>query len=249
VTSRERAIYAAGFSASLATVALFLHGFVPLTATDCFQFPHTRPWEYVPFAGFVIGRPFGLVATDTARGLMIASSLAVGVTIFLAYALRQLLRTRGEEPLWTVTATLVGFAALFAWTSAVGRVCLGLDSAIASRYIPYALPGILALHLVIRAKTGTSRLARVLLPLFLLVCVAKERSDVPFAEARAYSQFKQRWRDCYLVRHDIDTCNAVSGHEVYPAVQAEASHLQEKLDWLEARGYNLFQAQGDQAGH
>jgi len=249
VTSRERAIYAAGIAASLATLALFLHGFVAHPATDCFHFPHERPWEYLPFTGFVMGRPLGLYATDVTRNLFVASGIALGATGFLAYAAIRLLRTRGDAALWAVTCALGGFGFLFASTSAVGRVCLGYDQAIVTRYIPYMLPSLLAVYLVVRTKAETSHLARVLLPVFVVVCIAKERPQGAVAEAQVYSQFKERWRACYLTSHDVDICNSESGHAVYPEGRAEATHLQQKLDWLEARGYNLFQKSAAQVSH
>ena len=46
VTGRERALYGAGIASCIATLALFFHGFVPHSATACFQFPHAHPWKY-----------------------------------------------------------------------------------------------------------------------------------------------------------------------------------------------------------
>lgn len=239
LTIRERAISAASIAACVGTLALFFHGFVFHSATDCFQFPHVRPWEYVPYTGFVLGRPFGLKAGDAAARLLVGTAVAMGMAGFVTYAGFRLVRVQGNSVLWAVTCALTGFALLFASTSAVGRVCLGFYSAAASRYIPYMLPAMLALYLVIRTGAANSRVARALLPVFLVACVAKELPRISTNEAAAYYKYKQRWRDCYLAKHDIDVCDAWAGHKVYPS--PEATHLQEKLDWLEARRYSLFQ--------
>ena len=66
LTVRERAVSASGIAACAGTVALFFHGLVLYSATECFQFPHVRPWEYVPYTGFVLARPFGFEAGDGA---------------------------------------------------------------------------------------------------------------------------------------------------------------------------------------
>jgi hypothetical protein len=237
LTARERAIYAGGVAASMATVALFLYGFALRPAADCFQFPHTRPWEYMPYAGLVLSRPFGVVV---AGHLLIGSLVATGTAGFVGYVLFQLIRAGRDSIFWLVASCLAGFALLFAVSTAVGRVCLGFDSAMATRYIPYIVPGIFAVYLVIRRASLRSSIATALLPVVLVACIAKEQDMTSVNEAETYSLFKERWRDCYLSTHDIDACDAVAGHGVYPS--PEATKLQEKLDWLEARGLSLFRA-------
>jgi hypothetical protein len=238
LTIRERAVSAAGIAACLATVALFFHGFVLHAATDCFQFPHVRPWEYVPYTGFVLARPFGFEAGDGALRLLVGTAVGCVMTGFVAYAVLRLIQSKGNSVLWAITASFTAFALLFASTTAVGRVCLGLYSANASRYIPYMLPGMLAVYLVIRTATPNLRAARALLPLFLVACIGKELPRLSTNEAATYYKYKQRWRDCYLALHDIHECDMRAGHQVHPASQA--TRLQEKLDWLEARRYSLF---------
>jgi len=239
LTSRERTMYAVGAGASLGALALFFHGFVPNSATACFQFPHARWWEYVPFTGFVLARPFGFLAMDTTVHLLVGSGVAIATVGVVTYAAWQLFRVRGDSAFWAVICSLTGFALLFAAGTAVGRLCLGLDSANATRYIPYVLPGILALYLVIRGAATTSPVAYALLPVFLVACIAKETDEISRNEAVAYLKYKQRWHDCYLAMPDIDVCDDWAGHPVYPS--PEATGLQQKLDWLEERRYSLFQ--------
>jgi hypothetical protein len=238
LTVRERAVSACAIAACAGTVGLFFHGFVLHSATECFQFPHVRPWEYVPYTGFVLARPFGFNAGGGAVRLLFGTLMATAMTAFVAYAVFRFVRARGASVLWGVTSSLAGFALLFASTTAVGRVCLGLYSANASRYIPYMLPGMLALHLVLRTARPRLGPARLLLPVFVLACIGKEMPKVSTNEAVAYHEWKERWRDCYLALHDIYACDMRAGHQVYPA--PEATHLQKKLDWLEERRYSFF---------
>ena len=146
---------------------------------------------------------------------------------------------RGGSVFWAVVASLSGFALLFASATAVGRICLGIYSANATRYIPYMLPGLLAVYLVIRKSAAKTPVAYALLPVVLVACIAKEGDEVSANEATDYFKYKQRWSECYLSRHDIVACDAWAGHAVYPA--PEATRLQQKLDWLESRRYSLFQ--------
>jgi hypothetical protein len=101
------------------------------------------------------------------------------------------------------------------------------------------LPGMLGMYLVLRRASVRSYVAYALLPVFLVACLVKERDENSIHEAEAFVQFKQRWRDCYLSTHDIDACDTLAGRAIYPAPQA--TRLQQKLDWLEARGLSLFQ--------
>jgi len=239
LTTRERSIYGASIVASVASLGLFFYGLVPQSATDCFQFPYVRPWEYVPYAGFVLARPFGLMAEPETMPLLLAIGAFLGIAAFVAYGAFRLLRSRGNSVFWAVVTSLSGFALVFASSSAVGRICLGFDSANASRYIPYVLPGLLAQYLVIRRYSPRSPVAYALLPVFLIACISKEGNRRSADEATDYFKYKQRWRECYLSMHDIDACDAWAGHPVYP--RPEATRLQQKLDWLEARRYSLFQ--------
>jgi hypothetical protein len=238
LSGRERMMYGAAIATSLASVGLFLGDFVPASATDCFQFPHDRPWDYVSYAGFVLARPFGFIAGVTTPQLWVAGSIAIGMAAFVAYVTFRMLRSRGVSKLWLVASFLGGFTMLFAATSAVGRICLGFDSANATRYIPYVMPGILAVYLVLRRTAQASPIAHAMLPVFLVACILKENDELSRNEAIDYLRYKQRWRDCYLSMHDIDACDAWAGHAVYPL--PEVTDLQRKLDWLEARRLSFF---------
>jgi hypothetical protein len=168
------------------------------------------------------------------------------MTAFVGYAAFKLVRSRGSSTFWAVVTSLSGFALLFAFIGAVGRVCLGFESANASRYIPYLLPGFLGVYLVIRKYSSRSPVAYALLPVFLLACFSKEATNVSLNEAIDYFNYKQRWSECYRSTHDIVACDTWAGHAVYP--RPEATRLQQKLDWLEARRYSLFQDQQRQGG-
>jgi len=234
---RERAAYGAAFAASVATLAHFARGLVWAPAVVCFEFPHQRPWEYVPFVGRVLARPLDL--RITLPGELLASTVAVAAVGLTMYAIFRALRSRGNSVLWNVASVLMGFTLVFALVTAVGRVCTGIPAAESARYIPYVLPGLFAIYLVLRCGLPSGRWQTLALVLLVSACVIKEGSWRSRREATHESGLKRAWHDCYLSVHDIGTCNASAGRAVYPV--PEATNLQQKLDWLEARGYNLFQ--------
>jgi len=236
--SRARMAYGAACAASIATAWHFAHDLRWAPAVDCFEFPHDPPWLYAPYTGRILTRPLTL-PIDAPPGELAAGGVALLAVGFALYAACRALRSRGSSTLWNVTAVLAAFTVVFAVATAVGRVCLGIPTADASRYIPYVLPGLLVGYLVIRCSVPAGRRQSLLLGLFLLACVLKETSPRSRLEAAYDYDLKRAWRDCYLRTHDIATCNATAGRPVYPA--PEATRLQQKLDWLEARRYNLFQ--------
>ena len=148
------------------------------------------------------------------------------------------LRSRGTSPLWNVTSLLMLFTLAFAAATAVGRICIGMEAAESSRYIPYSILGFLGLYIALRGteRPGWRRTAA--LAVFVAACAGKERAAQVHAEAEYESNAKRVWHDCYLARHDIAACNAAAPRAIYPA--PDATRLQEKLDWLEDRGYGLF---------
>src|SRR6202008_995009 len=92
LTTRERSMYGASIVASLASLGLFFYGLIPQSATDCFQFPYVRPWEYVPYAGFVLARPFGLMAAVETTPLLLATGAFIAMAVFVGYAAFRLFR-------------------------------------------------------------------------------------------------------------------------------------------------------------
>lgn len=236
----QRAVFAGGVVVAVLTMALFFHGYVFSPAVDCYQFPHPRPLEYLPFTGFVLLRPLGLEAGTSAWRQGLASIVAIVVVAGGAYATWRMLRARGQSALWNATCALVGFVVLFASTAAVGRVCQGLESASVPRYVPYILPAALAGYGVLRSSLLEPRWQRALLSIVLGLALLKELDATRETESvRVVASNKRRWRDCYLRQHDLARCDTETGVPVYP--NPEATKLQQKLDWLEARGYSFFQ--------
>ena len=238
LSRRDRIVYSSAFVTSIATVAQFARGLVWFPAVACFQFPYDHPWEYIPFAGRVLARPVN-PKIGFLPGEPLGTAFALVAMAFMCTAVFRALRSRGSSALWNVAGVLMAFTVAFAAATAVGRVCTGIVAADSSRYIPYVLPGFLAVYLVLRCGLPSGRAQLVALGLFLSICLGKEASARSRREAAHESSLKRAWHDCYLAVHDITTCNANAGRPVYPS--PEATDLQRKLDWLEVRGYNLFQ--------
>jgi hypothetical protein len=145
---------------------------------------------------------------------------------------------RGKDAhTFRVAGLLLAFSLLFAGSVAVGRVCAGLDGALISRYVPYALPFWFAIYPLLRAKSYATSARGVAIAAALLVAfVAKEVDPtMNVSTARAYSEPKRRWRECYLRQHDWRACDAETGFPIDFSADVGA-----KFEFLRKHRLNVY---------
>jgi hypothetical protein len=236
-TPRRRAAVV-GLVLSGAALVSFFAGWHFITAVDCFRFPHPHPVEYLDYLGFLLARPLGMhrlggVRTWLARGVALGA-LALGVWVLVR------LFRRDEMPV-RVVALLVGFTCLFGLNTAVGRVCLGLETAGSARYVPYAAPGWVGLVIAARCWAPCRVRCAVVAAVLVLITVRTFNVHGELALGRHLADGKRAWVSCYRQRHDLQGCDLETGFPLHPA--PAATRMQEKLDFLEARRLSLFRTQ------
>jgi hypothetical protein len=224
-----------GLLLSILALGSFFVGWYFFPAVGCFRFPHPRPLEYAGYVGRIVLHPLGLDKLPLVGGAVtsLVAMGTVGLAGWLAVAV-----LRRDSGLVRAVGFLLGFTVLFVLNTAVGRVCLGLDSAGASRYVPYVVPGWIALFLLLRS--GSTSRVRTLALVFLvaLAAIRDVRNGSDLAMARYYASGKRRWAACYLTVHDVVRCDQEAD---FPIHFAEGEKLLRwKLDFLEARGLSLF---------
>jgi len=234
---RRRAA-ALGLVLSALTLIAFFVGWHFVTAVDCFEFPPARPLESVDYLGFLLSRPLGMHRLGGAR-TWVARGVALAAFGFAAWTLVRLLRRDGVA--FRIVALLLGFTFLFAVNTTIGRVCTGLPTAGTSRYVPYVVPGWMAVVLASRCWARPTLRWALLVALLILTTTRAFNVRADEAMGRHFAEGKRRWADCYRQRHDIHACDVETGSPVYPSPQA--TRMQEKLDFLEARHLNLFRPQ------
>lgn len=104
---------------------------------------------------------------------------------------------------------------------------------------PYVVLGFFGLYLY--ALSNPARNLRVGLVLSLLVFAMLSARPLSRSDTWIVSKMtdgRRAWRDCYLRRHDIHECDALTHFPIYP--HPEATHLQDKLDFLEQNRLNLY---------
>ena len=223
---------------SVASLAHFFGGYVEAPAADCFSFPYAHPTQYILFMNLMFARFVGVRGyyfPMVAGGLMILGFLAV-----LFVRLRRILSLRKETRITSlVIITLMSFSLLFGTSTAIGRVCLGLDINVAgaSRYMIYLVPGFLGLYF--HALSLGGRLRRYSLYVFLALSIlASFPSGV--AHKGRIGQARLDWKNCYLKIEDIAQCNELASTQIYPVPKAEATRLKDKLNFLKNHQLNLF---------
>ena len=234
---RARIRDATGAFLSAAALALFFRGYQFSSAIDCFQFPHSRPGDYLPFAGLVIVRPMRLVEPVPGSRLLGSVAFALAIGFVFAAGMAAFRRSRS---VWARTVFLfASFSVLFAGESAIGRVCLGMRAALASRYVPYMIPLWLAAWFALARTVERSRAGRWCAAVFAIALVADQALLADDAQGiRWYSEGKRRWRECFLAIGDEAACNARTGFRVYPT--ENTPHVRELMLYLRKNRLNLF---------
>ena len=212
------------------------------SASPCFS---ANPHTLLPYLWF-IALMFPNFAGIKGMGLRATISGAlIGLTVLasLIFAIKRLVtRESRDRERYFVIAALSAYALLFCLNTAIGRICLGIDAGQQPRYVPYMISAFLGLYLA-SATIRTSRIRAVALSGFLLFATwcSLHLDTWTWLSARNRSRDQRAWRECYLQRESVRECDAITGSKIYPS--PEATHLQEKLQFLKQRRLNLYSDQ------
>lgn len=234
---KERRSAIAGAALSPLALVAFRIGYVFEPSIACFKFPDPHPENYLTFIALAVARPMGAVGTRGMR-MAVAYSVLLLIVASCSWAAMRIVKAKDERALPVLF--FGGFALLFATSSAIGRVCGGVDNASATRYVPYSLFGALGVYVWLRLRSWEDLRASIALTAAIaLFWVGKERlaGDVNAAEIRWYSEGKKRWVACYLKREDVPACDEEAAFKLYP--EPTPAFLA-KLALLKERRLSLF---------
>ena len=231
---------AVALTASIASLASFFVGYKFQPAVDCFSAAPRNPLVYAWFAALMFASAAGLKILSLIFATLVGSIawlLVVGG--LLVTGKRLFAQKSGTWSRDAAIAALLAYCVVFCLNTAYGRLCLGLAGAGASRYTPYVVLGFFGSYLYALSNRGRGlriSLVLVLLAFSMLSARPLDRKDA--ADNERFDSGKRAWRECYLVRHDLYECTALTGVQIYP--DPERTHLQEKLDFLERNHLNLY---------
>jgi hypothetical protein len=191
---------------------------------------HTRnPFHYFLFVAFMFANSLGLKAPQYLVPSIIFGSLLL---IFVLAICVGSLRYLKNSP---VPFLLISFSLTFAVATSLGRMCLGLGTAVGSRYIIYLAPAFLGMYLFALLLERTKKIWLLLvLSGLALGCGITHGADRDAMIAT--SSLRANWKNCYLTKHDLIDCNQLTGAtpQTYPGT------IQDKIDFLERSHLNLF---------
>lgn len=235
-----KAYLTSAITISLASLASFFVGYKFDAAVDCFSPQPASPTAYIQYSGLMLANFFGIEHgigfPQVLVGILVIAALLVSVFVCAWKLVRKQNGDPDSHRRRLVITCLTAYCLLFCFATAYGRLCSGLETAHASRYIMYLELGMLGLYFQVLDITRSRR--RWLFLGVLTVGVFAACWHLDLGEVSSLPIAKWRWKNCYLQTGSIDRCNAAVGFPVYP--DAARTHLQEKLDFLKKNRLNLF---------
>jgi hypothetical protein len=223
-----------GFLLAGASLGSFFIHYTFWPAVDCFVFPYHPAIAYAHFMALM---PWGFIGYShwATLGTVVGAVMLLSVLVAFAAELRAFFRSDRLRDSHMVRLVLLGFSVLFVANTAVGRVCLGRDAALSSRYLTLLIPAFLAVYFYLLPFTAKPA-GKVVLGLFVIALIPSAVMVRP--SARRQTDGKRAWAACYLQTENIAYCDNATNFKVDP--YPDYNHLKEKLDYLRQHQLNLF---------
>jgi hypothetical protein len=233
---RDHALSAIALLAAVLSVGSFFIGYKLNAAASCFSLRPQNPLRYVEFIALMLANFLGIKKSFPVAEL-VGGGILLAVLIGLVQASTGLLypgNTGRRQKI--ITVALLAYCLLFCISTAFGRLCIGLEAAQGSRYTTYLILGYFGLYLSARSVQRYWRRTALLSAVLVLALLSALRLHK--SEMRSHADEKREWVSCYLAQHSIPECDSMTNFKIYP--WPKATHLQQKLDFLEHRHLNLY---------
>lgn len=222
-----------------ASLAFFFFNYRFESASPCFSANPRTLLPYLWFIALMFPNFAGIKGSGplpTIFGTLIILVLLISFLVAIRWLI---VRESRDRQSYLVIAALSAYALLFCLNTAIGRICLGITAGQQPRYIPYLITAFLSLYMA-SAIIRTSQMRAVVLSIFLVFAAwsSLHLDTWTWLSARNRSYDQRAWRECYLKRESVKECDAITGSKIYPS--PEATHLQEKLQFLKQNRLNLY---------
>jgi hypothetical protein len=236
---RARRMLALGaLLASLAALGAFFTNY-HFGRSGCAVFSDPQPWRYPAFVAVLFARAVGATRLSGPLIALGAPLLAGLVWVTVASFIADIRRTRDVSTAPRVVWVLGTFTLLFAAATAAGRACHGMRIRVLSHYVPYIVPGLLALYLYCTERARRTGKTRALTAAVLLyIGLELWPRSVDRRGMRYYHDGKARWVTCYLKHGDPEACQARAGFSIYE--DPRSPRLRDKLAFLREHGLGFF---------
>jgi hypothetical protein len=237
-----RTYFVGALIVSLISLGSFFLGYKFNADLDCFSPKPQSPSSYLFYMALMFAHIFAVKGTRTLARIVGITILSV-LLVSLASAIWPLLRRQNPsltdqgQKRGLITMALIAYSLLFSMNTAYGRLCGGLATALAPRYVIYLELGVLGLYFHLLSIRQVS-MRRLLLSAFLVTVLAAS-VQVDRRRMEYFRAVRQRWKECYLQTEDIKRCDQVAGFPIFTH-PPERTHLQEKLQYLKKTHQNLY---------
>ena len=233
---------------SIVSLCSFFVGYQLGSGTSCSLFPPTTPKYYIAYMALMFANFFGLIQGHPVLELVAGMFVLIALLASLLVCIWKLVtlpdpKLPDKRKRSLVVASLIAYCLLFCFMTAIGRLCNGLWTAHAPRYVIYLELGMLGLyfHLLNISSAFIRKLSLGALVITTLVATSR----INRTEMRYFPLIKQQWKKCYLQTENIDRCNAAVGFSIYPPAGLSmppgvGRPFQEKLDFLKKNRLNLY---------
>jgi hypothetical protein len=230
---------------SLITIALFFYNYFFAPAVTCFKITPGYIIKYPAFMAVTLSRFLSVdYATSKWLSLGIGLVLLIPLAITLIYQAYKILIKSSFTPTNYIGFAFSGFSLLFLFNAAVGRICLSMAAAYASRYVTLTIPGLFSIYLLLISlpKIPWRNLSIVLFLALISISIPLRGNDIKTMEY--YTNGKIAWRNCYLQIENAEACNQKTNFWVYPPItmtsQAMIDAFHQKLDYIKDNHLNFY---------
>jgi len=217
--------------------SVFLQGYVFTPAVDGFRFPYEHPLEYVYFVGLMLANFHGLPGYHLytiAGGLLLVAVLVLLAAYHGWKILRQGINDNRSS---VVIFCLSGYALLYCFNTAIGRICLGLAiGPSASRYVTLMIPAGLGIYLGLTDAFPRKAWAVSALYIALLCAGTLVLRPSDWLNIYWYHDGRVAWKTTYLETHDELQANERSNFKIFP----DFSVIKNRMNYLKQHQLNLF---------
>jgi hypothetical protein len=222
----------------------FFVNYILNPAVDCFEISWKNILQYPIFMSWMMAKFLGIQSLGiTQFSVILGGGFTIGMLLISVHFAKNIF-SEIEKPEFRLNQTiffLIAFSLEFMLFTAIGRICLGIQAGLSSRYMTLLIPGIFAISLWLGARELSPKvgISIFFLAVFLLVRPALTYSKNDYLFVTNYAKAKIKWRTCYVINQDIDYCNEATNFSIYPTV---SDRLIYELEYLKEHQYNLFRS-------
>jgi len=232
---------------SIISMASFFIDYKFIPAVPDFTFPVQGFWhKYPTFICIMVANFSGATGLEgnwqKIIGLATLITMAAIYLIHIRIIIQGLLKNHGSDDtpqrISQLIVILLSYSFIFCISTAVGRISIGVDAGIASRYTSYLIPAFLAVYLHVITLTENKFKRRLIAATVLFYILTMNPYGNPGPDIEYLKNGKENWKKCYLKHEDIDKADKEANFQIYPT--PERTDLKGKLNYLKDKKYNLF---------